>query len=78
MSPPLKELSFFFMKIISHVSNGNLNLVNDNKQSHVVDLIHIDYVDGNLVIGCFHAQSIQEWLRPFSKLSGFERNKIKE
>jgi hypothetical protein len=42
-----------------------------------VDLIHIDYLDGNLVIGCFDAQSIQEWLRPPSELSSFERNKIK-
>jgi hypothetical protein len=44
-----------------------------------VGLIHIDYLDGNLVIGCFDAQSIQKWwLRPPNELSGFERNKIKE
>jgi hypothetical protein len=43
-----------------------------------MDLIHIDYLDGKLVIGCFFAQNIQKWLRPSGELTSFERNKIKE
>jgi hypothetical protein len=43
------------------VSNGHLNLINGKRQSHAINMILVDCLDGNLVIGCLDAQSIQEW-----------------
>jgi hypothetical protein len=43
------------------ISNGHSNLVNGKRQSHAIDMIVVDCLDGNPIFGCLDAQSIPKW-----------------